>query len=330
MSNRPVAAGVLVSTLTSLGFAGDPSIRAIVVGKEILFHQTGPETVGMYPASERPSFEFQARVIGSGVGGIGAPVVSGPIADHPGHNGGVLCHDEEEDRWDYGPDCHGWDVATRQELDALFGDGVYTFAVEGEQIQLNLAGDLYPAEPPAAELAGGAWRDGEYHVSFGRDVHLRTSAFGEWCGGVLEAMVLSIYGPGYASFCERFSQPDCGEPRAECVFDGASMLAGGRYQIDIEFTRVSDYRDSLSGLPALFDGAFAAAFYTYDTELHVNVGPECVGDFNGDTKFDLADITGFIGAFVAMNDSADVHIDGLWDLADLVRFVTDFNSQCEG
>lgn len=303
----------------------------MAVGKQIRLCQVDSSTVVPAAPASLP-YVFSSDVVVEGVGLPPAPRITGPIFNiEPGHNGGVLGFDPDESSWGYGaPDFDDWQVATRGELDALFGEGTYTFEVGPESVSVELSGDRYPVIPPQAELIGGTWRNGEYHISFGETLSAQTSGFDGWCADGVDAAVLSVFGPGYMEFTELICDPaNPGSSVIQMTIPGGALAAGETYQVDVEFIRTASFVAPIPWQPAC-DGCFAAAFFAFDTELTVRVGPGCVGDFDGNGLFDLADITGFIGAFIEMDDMADVHIDGLWDLADLVRFVTDFSSACEG
>jgi len=56
----------------------------------------------------------------------------------------------------------------------------------------------------------------------------------------------------------------------------------------------------------------------------------CRGDANNDGLFDLHDIVAFVTAFTAMGTVADLNLDGLFDLADVTAFVAAFNGGCPG
>jgi beta-xylosidase len=59
--------------------------------------------------------------------------------------------------------------------------------------------------------------------------------------------------------------------------------------------------------------------------------PACGADLNGDGLADLADITGFVLAFLAGGPGADLNPDGVIDLIDVLRFLVVFESpSCSG
>lgn len=125
--------------------------------------------------------------------------------------------------------------------------------------------------------------------------------------------------------CQRSTLDDPGAPSGlECTVPGGAIAGGEQFRVNVEFVRASDLQPAVDAFP----GAIGVEFYAGDTELFVNVGPKCVANFNCDDLLDLADLTGFVQAFLAMDEAADMRIDGLWDLADVLRFVTDFNSGC--
>lgn len=54
----------------------------------------------------------------------------------------------------------------------------------------------------------------------------------------------------------------------------------------------------------------------------------CAPDFNGDGNLDFFDVSGFIGAFTAMNPSADLTGDGQINFFDVSAFLSAFNAGC--
>ncbi|MBZ0172811.1 MAG: hypothetical protein K8E66_10555 [Phycisphaerales bacterium] len=57
-------------------------------------------------------------------------------------------------------------------------------------------------------------------------------------------------------------------------------------------------------------------------------GGLCAADVNFDAVLDLADVQGFIGAFIAQEPPADQNGDGVYDLADVQLFVGAFTTGC--
>ena len=78
-----------------------------------------------------------------------------------------------------------------------------------------------------------------------------------------------------------------------------------------------------ANLPAGFSIAYEA------DRVVLNIGTPCVADINGDGVLDLADINGFISAFLANDPAADLAPPaGIFDLTDLSTFVQSFVAGC--
>jgi hypothetical protein len=81
-------------------------------------------------------------------------------------------------------------------------------------------------------------------------------------------------------------------------------------------------------------GSFSVSNTSGDLELDeliFVVAPPACNDADLAEPFgllDLADVTAFVGAFVAADPTADLNDDGLYDLGDLTAFVAAFNAGC--
>jgi hypothetical protein len=154
-------------------------------------------------------------------------------------------------------------------------------------------------------------------------------------------------------------------PIGQMALSGVALAMDGASELNIDIAGPGAF-DRLHGSGSVhLDGALALAFATgyappnnlafdilaADTltgSFHtVSVIPEgigvrvetlpdrvrvraCRGDANNDGLFDLLDIVAFVTAFTAMTPVADLNQDGLFDMVDVTAFVAAFNGGCPG
>ena len=236
------------------------TVELVYVGKSIGHVQTSSTQVDVLPGGEFP-FGFDANVSGEDMDLIAAPVVSGPITNpEPGHNGGVLGFNTDDEDWQYGfPDFEDWSAQTKAALDALFANGVYAINVTGTNVTLNLMGDLYAADPPTLTLVGGAWSGGVYEIAPDTELTITTSEFVEYGTHVEDAISLDIAGEGYDQNQTQLASENPSKSLAMVVPAG-SLQPGELYYVDAAFIASPDAREGEAGLPdALIVAAFESA-----------------------------------------------------------------------
>ncbi|USN98299.1 MAG: CotH kinase family protein [Phycisphaeraceae bacterium] len=101
--------------------------------------------------------------------------------------------------------------------------------------------------------------------------------------------------------------------RADNAFAPIDAVSFGSQTTDVSEGRTPDGAACIATLPAPSPGAANPA------------GP---ADLNADGLLDLADISGFIAAFVAGEPAADLDGNGLYDLADINTFIARFGDPC--
>ncbi|USO00079.1 MAG: hypothetical protein H6810_05295 [Phycisphaeraceae bacterium] len=322
-----IGAVVIAAASGLVAPAAAQTVATAAIIKIQFYQQTSATEVSLLPAAAVP-FGFNADVEGEDIGLLDpAPAITGPISvPEPTHNGGVLGYNAGDDVWAYGaPDFNDYGTETLVELDALFGEGDYTFTVSGVTIPLHLGPVSYPAAAPLITLTGGSWDNGVYRIAPDTELTLTSSTFTEFDNGADGAASLEIYGDDYGDGLFVLST-DTSASELTIVVPAGSLTEGMTYFAGAFHTLATDFTDAIPGLP----GALAAAGYEKDTELMIVVGPvnDCAADFDGNGLLDLADIIAFVTAFSTQSPAADFDGNGLFDLADVIAFVTAFQAGC--
>ncbi len=326
--------GVTMITATGLlaaaaGATGVASIRFFGVSKEIDSVQTSPTSVMLDPGLP---YYFNAGVYGSDLGSIPAPVVAGPILNPDlGEDGStVLGYNAEEEAWGYGaPGYDGWSTATQAGMDALFGNGTYTFNIFGADYPIDLVGDAYPSQSPVLTLSGGVWGGQRYLLTPGSDLTITTSDSPEYGTHAEDVIHLNLYGPGGAVDDEILVFASVSPtPRLTHTYPGALLTTEGVYEADAGFGSVVAFNDAGEDLPG------AAGFASYERSTAVRILVTAHGCNGADLAepyglLDLSDVLAFVTAFQAGDQRADL-VMPFWtfDLADLIEFVTEFSGGC--
>lgn len=217
--------------------------------------QTGPSTTVQTTAF------FNADVDGVNIGGIVPPVVTGPFnmgALGAQHNGGNLVYNPGDNGWRWGTGGVDFSTASLATLNGLFGDGTYTFTVNGIQVPLNLSGSVYPVTP-IITLAGGRWtEDGYYRLEQDQPLTVTTNAFAGY-GSHRNSIICSFFrGAGFLipfqnviTECPGVLQRSSDVPNQNFVsyiVPASAFIPGEDYQLVTSFNAVVDSRN-VTGLP---------------------------------------------------------------------------------
>jgi hypothetical protein len=134
-------------------------VQSIVVNKNIQYQQTSATDVHVVPIAQGQTgdfpYGFSADVNGSNIAAITPPRMSGPInAGQFFTSGGQLFYSAGDKGWRVGQGANDWSSPTLADLNQKWGDGTYTFTVNGASVALNLTGGAFP-NPPRLILSGG-------------------------------------------------------------------------------------------------------------------------------------------------------------------------------
>ena len=201
------------ATLFSLSAAGAclaQTIEEVTVSKTIENVQTSASNVQVNPEPPSPTFGgpygFSADVDGQNISSISAPVISGPISvAEPAFNGGKLIFNSTDvsngitGGWRFGfPHANNFGSPTLADNNSLFGSGVYTFAVGGTTVSLDLTGDAY-SNDPVLTLSGGVWSGGVYVIDPSQALTITTNAFSGYGTHADDLIRVGVEGIGIAS-----------------------------------------------------------------------------------------------------------------------------------
>lgn len=326
------------SVLGPLGLAAIGVVPVPAFGQTVEFFGVSKEQdhvqhseSAVEPAPVLP-FYFGAGVFGTDLASIEPPSVTGPINHaEPWHNAGVLGYNIADGSWEYGwPEFGGWQTQTRAELDAMFGNGVYSFEVLGTLSSVSLVGDAYPSSTPVLTLVGGVWAGGRYVLPLGADLTITSSSYAEYGTHDEDVIHLNTYGPGYDGDDEvlQFAS-QVAEPWVSAVYPASSLVGGGEYEINVGFGAVVDFNTDIPGLA----GAIQFASYEKSTSVFVRVSdrPGCSPADLAEPYaiLDLADVLAFVAGFGALDPTSDLAEPlGVFDLADVLAFVALFSEGC--
>lgn len=279
----------------------DPWVYWFDMGKVRWYRQINGTTVQPLGPEELP-FEFWANAGGSSMGPT--PRVTGPITNpEPGHNGGFLGFGPGA-VWRYGaPNFEGWWVGTQSELDALFGNGLYTFTGAGVTRNVVLSGNLYPTSAPRVLVPGGTWiAPGVCLVSTG-GFTLTTTNHPQWGNpnAVDQEILLTVEGEEF--FAEELAlASEQTQPSLSMAIPPGSLTPGAEYMVSAEFFALTT---------ALGESRtwYALASYGKSTEFTIRV--RVPADLNGDGIVSSADLAILLGSWGPCGScAADLNGDG--------------------
>ncbi|HYC35324.1 MAG TPA: hypothetical protein VEC19_02795 [Usitatibacter sp.] len=251
MSVRLVASIVVLVLAASHATA---QVTRVYLRKGVTHLQTGPATTTPITAY------FNADVDGIGIGGIVSPVVTGPFnlgALGPQHNNGTLVYNPGDNGWRWGTGGVDFVTDSLSTVNGLFGDGTYTFSVNGNQVPLNLNGGSYPVVP-VVTLAGGRWVDGYYRLDQDQPLTVTTNTFVGY-GTFRNSVICSFFrGPGFLipfqnviTECPGFLQRSSDTPNQSFMtytVPASAFLPGEDYTLTTSFNAIVDTR-TVAGLP---------------------------------------------------------------------------------
>jgi hypothetical protein len=331
MKRSVIAAVTVLCATTAAGVLAQ--VQTIYIKKGYGYIQSGPSTIAIDPATN--NYFFHAHVIGQNIGGITAPVLSGPVNQsmYCCWNNGRLTYDNDptEPMWRMGSNASDFGVASRSILDAAFANGLYTFVVNGVNLPLNLAGNVYPPAP-VVTFTGGAWANGKYVVDPALPFTVTTSAYVGYGSHVDDAIVMPLGATQFASAVP-------GSNTASTTIPANFLVAGNEYDGGIEFIAIVDKRTD-PGLP----GAIAYAGYGTRTSFtiktvtppfpmttNVSIGPT-VSNATANIQFRAQDVgtTGSVYSFFVAPSTKVLNAKsekGAW-LGHLPKDAKDASVQC--
>jgi hypothetical protein len=174
-------------------------VQIVHVSKGIGYVQTSATGVALGPVPvpcRGCPFMFSADVSGTNIGSITAPTISGPInvaALGTFWNNGRLVYSSAEGQWRFGANGDDWSGATSAILNSLYGNGTYTFTVNGATIPLSLTGDAYP-NTPTMRFSQGAWKNGKFEFDPGQPLTITTNAFTAYGSHANDVISLGVDG----------------------------------------------------------------------------------------------------------------------------------------
>jgi hypothetical protein len=177
-------------------------VQSVIVNKNIQYQQTSATDVHVTPVAAGQTSDlpwgFSADVNGSNIAGITPPRVTGPINTPSGFftNGGALNYSTGDKGWRIGPNATDWSSPSLADLNAKWGDGTYTFTVNGASVALNLTGAAFP-NPPRLILSGGHWEGDEYVVDPSDDLVIKTNAYTGYGTHVDDRISIVVAGGNY-------------------------------------------------------------------------------------------------------------------------------------
>ncbi len=193
------------AALLALGTAApvQAQVQVIQVTKAISYVQTsaGGSVVGPVatPCHGCP-YAFWADVIGPNIGGITPPTVSGPFntaALGSFFNNGKLVYNAGNSQWALGVNGDDWSSPTLSNLESLYGNGTYTFIVNGSAVSLNLTGGAYP-NAPYVTFSAGRWKNGVFEFDPAKPLTITTNAFTGYGGSANGLIRIGVEGGGEA------------------------------------------------------------------------------------------------------------------------------------
>jgi len=282
---------LLAFSLSPLG-AALAQIESVVIGKGYSYIQNGPNAVALDPAAN--NYDFGADVNGSNIAGITPPVIAGPInaaALGAIHNNGRLVYSTGDKGWRWGsPNANDFGTSTLASLNSFFGNGTYTFTVNGLAIPLQLTGDAYP-NAPVLTLSGGAWSNGKYVIDASQPLTVTTNAFTAFgthrddliCAGIIGNSIprpfveVAPWGCKWLSGFPRQLHSSSPSPNfATFTMPPYTLVGGNDYTVGGFFEAIVDVNPQ-----AALPGAYVAAGYHVNTFATVSVTGATAPPANG-------------------------------------------------
>ncbi len=264
-----IAAALAFAVSAGLSLAPDANaqVQRIIVSKGIEHTQTSATGVAITPVTNPCHgcpYSFGANVEGTNLASLTPPVVSGPVnaAAIPSFwHGGQLLYNTSDGSWRLGyPNADDWSSATAAERNSLFGNGTYTFTVNGATVALNLTGDAYP-NTPYVTLTGGSWAGGKYEIDPGRPLTITTNAFAAYGSHPEDAIALAVEGVGETL---QFHSASPNSNTVTITVPANTFVAGREYAGWAAFIAAVDVRPHAS-----FPGSLNAAIYTSSTGFRI-------------------------------------------------------------
>ncbi|HUP30167.1 MAG TPA: hypothetical protein VM122_08350 [Usitatibacter sp.] len=269
----PIRAGAFCAFVLCAVIAGPAlaqTVTAVVVGRHIDYIQTSATDVQVNPAPPGPlyggPYGFSVNVEGTNIGGIAAPMVTGPFntaALGSFLNNGRLVFNTSEGIWRLGPNANDWGSPTLADLDSKFGNGTYTVTVAGTSVPLTLTGNAYPS-PPLLALSGGYWSNGTYMLDSDKPLTITTTYAG-YGSHVDDFIEVGAEGVGTNT---RSAAQSPGGGTLSFTVPASTFIAGGTYIVGANFAAVVDKRN-VAALPSSLN----AAYYAVSSGAKVLVSP---------------------------------------------------------
>ena len=239
-----------------------------------VYLRKGTSNLQTSPTATTPtSAFFNADVDGVGIGNIVPPVVTGPFnigALGAQHNDGRLVYNPGDNGWRWGVAGVDFSASSLAAVNGLFGDGTYTFTVNGTQVPLSLNGAVYPVTP-IITFGGGRWVDGYYRLDQDQPLTVTTNAFVGY-GTHRNSVICSFFrGTGFLipfqnviTECPGFLQRSSDTPNQNFMtytVPASAFIPGEDYTLTTSFNAIVDSRT----VPALPGASNTARYITATT-----------------------------------------------------------------
>ncbi len=243
------------------------TVEGIGLNKSISYAQTSASTVVVDPAPLNQDYGgpygFAAYAIGQD---LPQPSLSGPISQSGQGNGFV----QAPDGWSWGSG-NDWGFTSASLRDAAFGDGAYTFTVNGASVTLDLVGNAFP-NAPLITLAGGSWSGGKYILDVSQPLTITTNAFAGYGTHADDVILVAASSDGDNPDIALLGQAHSSTPGTNFLsltLPAFTFASGHDYLVGGGFSSIVDLAPHAS-LP----GSLNAASYDVFTALTVSAVPE--------------------------------------------------------
>jgi hypothetical protein len=257
--------GLLLGAAASTSMA--QTVQTVALSKSVDYLQTSPVAVAVNPAPPDAGYGgpygFAAYVTGQD---LPQPSISGPIS--PSGQGDGFVQTLDGWHWGFGND---WGFTSAGLRDAAFGDGAYTFTVNGASVTLGLTGNAFP-DAPLITLTGGSWSGGKYVLDASQPLTISTSAFTGYGTHADDEILIAASSDGENPDIVERHQLHSDVPGSNVLsltLPAFTFASGRDYLLGGGFASIVDLRPSAS-----FPGSLNSASYEVFTALQVSAVPE--------------------------------------------------------
>lgn len=261
---------VAIATLTSFSNTSAQTIKSVVVNKSITYSQTGTANVQIDPTPVGPNYGgpygFGSDVWGTNLQSINPPRVFGPITVASNfYSNGYLFYSTDDGGWRMGPNANDWGSPTLSHLNARFGDGIYSFLISGNTLNLNLNGRTYP-NAPLVGLTGGAWIGSTYVIDSTSSLTITSNTFSAYGTHPIDIISIGVEGVGGIY---QLSTVNPSAKFLQYTLPANTLSAGQSYIVDTQFDAGVDLQ-SVNWLP----GSINYASYASVTRFTISAVPD--------------------------------------------------------